>query len=309
VLPASLYQASGDGILWYHYSIYSPNLEAAAGSPDYTIMDYHGVTPPHLFAGQEPHLASLCQQALDLLPTLTASFDQCVVHSEYSRRQLEESGYDPQLIHKLPLVVDMDRFQDGAEPELAASLGQLEYLFFIGRLVPQKDILAMLEIFARLRKRWPNLALILAGSRQLASNYQRQIDRFIRENDMESRVIFAGQVNNPGVLAALFANARFLLVTSEWESFCVPLVEAMYFGTPAVVHDLPPLPEVAGEGGVVIDKTRPGQAADTIHNLLEDRKAYDNLKQEARVRAAHFTDSALAATMRRLLQEVFAVHA
>jgi len=303
--PSSFYRATGEALLWYHYSIYADNVEIARQSADYTVVDFHGISPPHLFAGQDAHLQHLCQKGLDLLPALADDFDLAVVHSEYTRRQLLDNGFAANTVYKLPLCVDTSRFSGAEDEALAARLSQLEYLLFIGRIVPQKDILALLQIFAHVHARRPQTVLILVGSRHLAGAYQRQLDTYIRRKKLGERVLFTGQVNNPAVLAALLNHACLLLVTSEWESFCVPVVEAMYFGTPPVVHQIPPLPEVTGEGGIIIDKAQPEAAANKILHMLAEKDPYDTLSARARRRAASFTDEALRRALLEMLQQAF----
>ncbi len=303
VKPSVLYRDSGAAILWYHYSIYADNLEIAAQSRDFKVMDYHGVTPPHLFAGQNRRLQRLCQMGLDRLPDLRHTFDLYVVHSEYTRQALRENGYDEAIIHKLPLVVDTSRFDGATDADLGALLQQLDYLLFVGRVVPQKDILALLDIFAAVWRQRPSTGLILVGSRDQAPAYQRQIDRAIKKKGLAGRVLLTGQVNDTAVLAALLQHAAFLLVTSEWETFCVPVVEAMYFGAPPLVHAVPPLPEVAGTGGVVIDKHDVAETAVTILNLFADKARREQLSQAARARSALFTQDALAQALLNLLRQ------
>ncbi|MCB0035697.1 MAG: glycosyltransferase, partial [Anaerolineales bacterium] len=103
--------------------------------------------------------------------------------------------------------------------------------------------------------------------------------------------------------AQLFEHAKFLVVTSEWESFCVPLVEAMYFGVPPVVHQIDPLPEVSGAAAVVVDKHRPLQVAERLVSLLDDAAAYGTLQTAARKRAQHFTDASLEQAMLTLFKD------
>jgi len=303
--PSSWYEPDGRSLLWYHYSIFAPNLELALNSHDYRVFDFHGVAPSSLFAGQNSHLQSLCEKGQAILPSLRDQFDLCIVHSDYSRAELMRHGFKPGIIHKLPLIVDTSRlFTNGNDP-LTPLLSKLEYILFVGRLIPQKDILAMLNIFTHIHEERSDVVLILAGTRHLAKNYQRQIDRVIAQKKIEHRVLITGQINDPSTLSSLFDNAAMLLVTSEWESFCVPVVEAMYFGTPVVVHDIPPLPEVAGNGGIVIEKRRPQDAAKAILSLWQDYDRYQMLRHMARERSANFTDDTLAAELLRLLHDNF----
>ena len=306
--PTSWYKPNGNSLLWYHYSIFTPNLELALNSHDYKVFDFHGVAPASLFAGQNPHLQSLCEIGRATLPTLADQFDLCVVHSEYSRSELISHGFEMDKIHKLPLIVDTSLLVEKDDDPLAALLSRLEYILFVGRIIPQKDILAMLDIFTHIHAERPDVVLILAGTRHLAKNYQRQIDRAIVQKGLDQRVLMTGQVNDPTTLASLFANAKMLLVTSEWESFCVPVIEAMYFGTPVAVNDIPPLPEVAGNGGIVIEKHRPHDAAKVILNLWRDHDLYQHISHLARKRSASFTDSALTAELLKLLHDTFDPH-
>ncbi len=306
--PARYYRPTGDDILWYHYSIYDEaSIGRVLASNDYKIMDYHGVSPPHLFEGQNAYLAELCRRGIELLPELRNEFEASVAHSAYTRAELQAHGFNPQRLYQLPLCVDTSRFNGRLDTELAANLSKLEYCLFIGRLVPQKDILALVDIFAHLHRERPNMVLLLVGASDLAESYQRQIQERIRKHGLAQRVLFAGQVNNPAVLAALLHHARLLLVTSEWESFCVPLVEAMYFGTPAVVHNIPPLPEVLGEGGLIVDKRRVEETAAAILGLLDDRQRYQALATAAKARSAAFTDQALARAMLEMICELFGI--
>ncbi len=305
---SEFYASHGRDLLWYHYSIMAENIPLARASTDYKIMDFHGVSPPSLFAGQNPYLENLCQQGLDLVPELAADFQAQVVHSEYARQELIRQGYAPERIFKLPLVVDTSRFgapNDAPENDLTQNLRQLEYLLFVGRLVPQKDILTLLDIFARVHQQRPDTVLMLVGSPALSEKYERQINDKLRQHNLTGRVLFGGQVNNPRALAQIFRHARLLLVTSEWESFCVPLVEAMYFGVPPVVHNIPPLPEVGGAGAVVVDKFDHGRVAAQIINLLDNADQYDQLSQAARQQATQFTEVQLAQATLAMWQQLF----
>ncbi len=308
--PSRLYPAFGDGLLWYHYSIFADNVHQAAASTDFTIMDYHGICPPALFAGQNAHLAQLCETGLALLPSLHDQFDRFIVHSEDSRRVLHEAGFTPERIEKMYLPVDTARLLEARDAALAASLSRVAYVLMVGRIVPQKDVVALLEILAHLSQTRPDLALVLAGTRDQTPDYQRELDHLVRRHGLTDRVLFTGQVNNPAVLAELYRHADLLAVTSEWESFCVPIAEALSFGVPAAVQNQPPMTEIAGAGGITFDKRDPAAAARIIHSLLADEAGYRAMSAAARQQAVLYTDATLADNLQRylsrLLVEVFA---
>lgn len=300
-----LYRPTGQDLLWFHYSIWADNVQLALDSPDFKVMDYHGICPPRLFAGQNAHLEYLCQHGLDMLPTLAGRFEQYVIHSEDSRRILMGHGFPADRLHKIFYTTDTARFDTAPDEELAALLAQLEYVLLVGRIVPQKDVGALLDIFARISAARPNLVLILAGTRDQTKSYQTQLDRQIAALGLEDRVLFAGQVNNPVVLGALYRHAQLLFVTSEWESFCVPIAESLYFGVPAAVHDQEPMVEVAGPAGLVFDKRRPDEAAAQVLSLLNDPVRYAAMRREAAQWAQRYNDGALEHNVRRFLTATF----
>jgi glycosyltransferase involved in cell wall biosynthesis len=301
--PSIAYHPTGRDILWYHYSIYADNLALVQSSTDYRVMDFHGVTPPHLFAGYDAHMERLCRLATQALPSLREHFDLCVVHSEYSRGVLQARGFSQ--IEKLPLIVDTDRYGGQQDEGLAELLEGLSYLLIVGRLVPQKDILAMLEIFHHVRARLPEAALLLVGGRDLVPAYQREIDQRIDRLGLKRWVLCAGQISDPAMLTGLFRHACFTLITSEWESFCVPVVESMTFDTPVVIHRVPPLPEVAGEAGIVIDKGQPVAAAERICAAWTHEEEYGMLRRACQRRASNFTIDALRLHLLTMLRRVF----
>ena len=135
-----MYRPTGNDLLWFHYSIWADNVQQALDSPDLKFMDYHGICPPRLFAGQNAHLEYLCQHGLDMLPSLAGRFEQVVIHSEDSRQILQGHGFRAERLHKIFYTVDTAKYGAGEDAELSASLAQLEYVLLVGRIVPQKDL-------------------------------------------------------------------------------------------------------------------------------------------------------------------------
>ncbi len=304
VYASNMYRATGQDILWYQFSIGAANLECILTSTDYRVMDFQGVSPAHLFKGYDAYMEQVCLEGEAWLPRLSDQFDMCVVHSDYSRDLLVQAGYR-QPIEKLPMVVEARRDQAPDDPRLAQLLSQLNYFLFVGRVVPQKDIVAMLNLLAAVHEHHPEAALIIAGRRDMAAAYQRQIDRAVKELKLERHVLFLGQVNDASTLASLYRYARFTLIVSEWESFCVPVLESMHYGTPVVAHSVPPVPEVMAQGGIVIDKTQPQAAAQAIEPLWHDSPERDRLRAVAQLRAQDFSLNQLRQQLLKLLQKAF----
>ncbi len=83
-------------------------------------------------------------------------------------------------------------------------------------------------------------------------------------------VRFAGHASDATVASA-YAGADVLVVTSEHEGFCVPVVEAMGAGLPVVAFDQGAVPEVLGGAGVLVPNKDPYALAAAIAALLPRR--------------------------------------
>lgn len=301
VRPTLYYPSGACGLLWYHYSIYSENVSLLNEVGCYRLLDYHGISPPQLYAGDNEELAALCRRGQEALPAAAARSDYLVTHSSYTTNELHRLGLER--ICEYPLFVDTAHFE-GEDHDLAPLLDRSQYLLFVGRIVPQKDIDALLEIFAHVLVCFPDHFLVLAGARDLSSHYQLLLADKVRKLRLTGRVLFTGQVNNPSILAAIYRHARLTVVASQWESFCVPVAESLYFATPVAVNDVPPLPEVAGPGGIVFNSRERVEAATKICTLLQDGARYQALREAAQSQARRYSGTALSENVSRLLQKI-----
>ena len=285
-MHSSVYQPTGRDLLWMHFSIWSENPKWLYTSPDFKILDSHNVSPAYLFHGYDPNMERLCRDGENMLDTFTNSVDVAVVHTEYVCDDLERRGY--RSIRKLPLVVDTDRFTGAGSPAWEPLLISLEYLLFVGRIVPQKNLKVALHVFAALHRRRPNVKFFLVGGTFLPA-YAAELEELVTQLGISDAVVFVGPVVEPDVLTSFYRHARFSLVLSAWESFCVPIIESLYFGTPVLGHDVPPIPETMAGGGVLI-KGSPEDMAVQIDKLWNDTDRYRELQRQGRRHAEQFTE-------------------
>jgi len=69
----------------------------------------------------------------------------------------------------------------------------------------------------------------------------------------------------------------------------LPALEAMACGTPVVVAKRAALPEVVGDGGLLIDPEDSGEIAKAVERVLTDREFRSRLSEKALEQAARFT--------------------
>ncbi|NDJ85521.1 MAG: glycosyltransferase family 4 protein [Chloroflexi bacterium] len=156
-----------------------------------------------------------------------------VVSSAYMRQLASQHLSPSQLAHlrEIPLGVDTEHF---IPPQPGLSTRHREYVH-VGALTPVKDQTTLLDLMASL----PLVTLDIIGDGPLRSQLEARADAL----GLSGRVRFHGWVGYER-LPAFYQSARFLLVTSRHEAFCLPAVEALACGTGVIGTAVGVLPEV-----------------------------------------------------------------
>ena len=262
-----------DDILLYHACTGAPiNFEL----PRYggkKVMIYHNVTPPAFFHDFNPEVERIQEYAYEGIRFLSDKVDYCIADSEYNRRDLIGMGYRCP-IDVCPIVIpysDYDTEPDRTVMEKMRADGY-KNLLFVGRIVPNKKQEDVIRAFYRYRSRYEEKSrLILIGSAGGMENYMDALQAYIRKLGLEDSVLFPGHIRFPEILA-YYRTADVFVCMSEHEGFCVPLVEAMYFGKPVVALRAAAVPETLGQGGLLLDSSDPGPAAAAVDRILTDGK-------------------------------------
>lgn len=161
------------------------------------------------------------------------------------------------------------------------------YLLFVSHLHRYKNVLRLLEAFAELAARHPQLSLVVVGEAADRA-YWREIEDEIARRGLRGRV-----KHLPGCpreeLLALYRGARAFVQPSLAETCSFPLLEALALGVPAAVARMSALPEMAGEAAVYFDPYQPKDMAEAIERLLWDEALCDELRIRAVAQAARFS--------------------
>jgi alpha-1,3-rhamnosyl/mannosyltransferase len=119
----------------------------------------------------------------------------------------------------------------------------------------------------------------------------------VRRLHIEPMVRFAGYVP-AAELPTLLRGALALVHPSSYEGFGFPPLEAMASGTPAIASRAGSLPEVVGEGGLLVDNDDPTTWAEAMMRVRDDADLRDGLIRAGRTQAAKFRwDRAAAETV------------
>jgi glycosyltransferase involved in cell wall biosynthesis len=120
----------------------------------------------------------------------------------------------------------------------------------------------------------------------LAPWYEPRVRSLLADSPRPDRVDLLGYVDD---LVSAYQRADALIVTSRYEGFCLPAVEAMACGTPIVAFANSAVTEVVGDGGILIRDGDVGKMVDALWTLLNDSAAWDEASARGLERARAFS--------------------
>jgi glycosyltransferase involved in cell wall biosynthesis len=162
------------------------------------------------------------------------------------------------------------------------------FLLHVGSCIPRKRIDVLLDVFAQIAMRHPNLRLVQVGG-EWTKAQRSQLQRL----NIAARLIQLPRQPR-AVIAELYRRCRMLLVTSEAEGFGLPLAEALACGALVVASDIPVLREVGGEVVVYGALADVGKWVEKVQGLLSGTEVPQPL--EVRIaRVSRYTWAAHAA--------------
>ncbi len=199
----------------------------------------------------------------------------------------------PERIRVTPEAAGPD-FRPAADPaqvrETVRHLGVAgRYVFNVGGLDARKNLPILLEAFARLRTRLDEpVHLVIAGAAHTGNpSVYPPLAPIIRRLGIDEAVILPGRISEEEKIA-LYQGAALYATPSLYEGFGLTALESMACGTPTVAANRTSLPEVVGDGGLLVEPD-PEAFAAAMLGILTDEEHAATLRSRGLARAATFT--------------------
>jgi len=160
-------------------------------------------------------------------------------------------------------------------------LNQEVVVFHSSNLRPVKRIDLLLETVARIRPRESFKLLLLAGA------HFCRFDVDVRRLGLQDRVIVRENVAD---IEDYLQIADVGLFTSESESFCLSILEAMCFGRPSVSTSVGGIPEVIANNqtGLLVQGDHPDPLARAVEKMINNPVLRERFGSAARARAREY---------------------
>lgn len=178
----------------------------------------------------------------------------------------------------------------------------LNYFFFLGNTDPKKNTLRTLKSYALyLQREKVNPSLLL-----IADLSEKVIDSYLQEGNIthiKPYLRFPGYIPNTD-LPAIYSGAKAFIYTSLRESFGIPILEAMACGTPVITSNTSAIPEIAGEGAILVNPFEEQSITNEMLRITQD-KDYYNLQVEYGIqRVKNFSWKFTARNLLKIYQSI-----
>ena len=155
---------------------------------------------------------------------------------------------------------------------------------YIGRPTPHKNLRRLIDAFALLQKKYPDLTLALAGKKD--SNYARH-ETYVNEHGIKN-VVFTGFISDEQ-LRWMYENTAVYCFPSLSEGFGLPGLEAMLHGAPVASSTATCLPETHGDAAYYFDPFSVEDIAKSIDDILSDDKLRNELVKKGKKHVKTFS--------------------
>lgn len=270
------WQGSGDGPLWV------PRLEIPDATPDRLIVTCHDVNP--LMPDGRGAFARWrrARRYRKAMRNAQAKAWRMTAPSQDAADRIgAELGATPQVV---PWFAGTE-FTPG-DADLSAFPFDSGYVLYLGALRKHKNWEQALAAYAslptELRTAHP---LVFAGSRHRSGD---ECDGRIAELGLQGAVQFVSDLPD-AALPQLMRGAAAFLFPSRLEGFGLPPLEAQAAGAPVIASNATSLPEVLGNGALLLDPDDGEGFASALRKVLEEPTFAEDLARRGQENSARFS--------------------
>lgn len=146
----------------------------------------------------------------------------------------------------------------------------------VGRLMPQKNQLMLIDSFNEFLKKHSEYQLVIYGE----GPYRETLENRIKELNIENNVLLFGSTNN---VFDEIKDAKIFVMTSNYEGMPNALIEAMCLGLPVISTKVSGADDliINGENGYLIDLNDKEKLVEKMNYIIENNEITKSFGEEA----------------------------
>jgi glycosyltransferase involved in cell wall biosynthesis len=161
------------------------------------------------------------------------------------------------------------------------------YLLYVSHFHPYKNVIRLIEAFAILHARHPEVCLVLAGEAP-DRGYWDQVQTTVTRLGLRSSVRHVGQRSREE-LRHIYRAALALVYPSLAENCPFAILEALALGLPIAAARTSSLPEICGDAAVFFDPGETAEMAEVMGELVSRPGLREDLCRRSLARAQAFS--------------------
>ncbi|ACU07292.1 Mannosyltransferase [Flavobacteriaceae bacterium 3519-10] len=169
------------------------------------------------------------------------------------------------------------------------------FILNVGTIEERKNLLNIVKAV-----NGTEIPLVVIGRK---TKYFNKIRKFLKKNKLENQVHFLENVSMDE-LAAIYKLADIFVYPSLFEGFGIPVIEALFSGTPVITSNVSCLPEAGGENSVFIDPNNFKDISAKINFLLNNRSERDRRAEKGLQFVQKFSDDTISKQLMSLYKGV-----
>ena len=269
---------------------------------------YHGPN-----RGYSKPMSRLIQKVFDLLflKFIDRTADGILVKTTAAKAYLEHRGFKTN-ISVCPIGLDVAKFDHRIDIDWAEVAGlpadSVKFLY-VGNIQPGKNIHFIIDVFSRVTVSKDNAYFIFVGGEK-DPRYTAKVMNLIRDKNLQDRIRILGtfpQANLP----SLYEYCDLTLMCSDTAIYGMALMEAMYFGLPAVANNNGGFKDIltGSDSGVLIDGRSANAWARSIDQLLSDQERLQRMgiKASEHIRGNLVWDKVVGRFHKQYMKVVYSV--
>lgn len=237
------------------------------------------------------------------MPRIIASVDMIITVSEWSKKDIMRIFDVPENKIAVTYLAADDLFKPMDRVSASDHINKKynidgNFILYLGGFSPRKNVKSILVAYSMIYKNLSrDYKVVVIGS---ARDDHQFLNKLSQSLGIDGRVYFPGYV--PYEDLPYFYNAADLFVyPSLYEGFGLPTLEAMCCGTPTITSNVSSIPEIVGEGAMLINPFDTSELAKSMEMVLENNDIKADLISKGFERALSFS-------WKKAAQETLAVY-